>query len=349
MLMAQNGEENKMLAEDLSQSTELKVATVAQQYNYAPKSREIKQDADFEKFEVRKYFDVNASFYLAKEIDRSYSTNNPFDLEDLNNPFNLPRAGSNIKRNTKKKTSEGLNVFLNSLFEYEQLSKKTITNKKPEIVPPYWLLFSLLSLLSLFAYQTVVFKGDNKKAIHAFMSNTAALQQHRDQKIILTPYHILSESLFILSAGHFVFIGTRFYMHNLGMEYSWSIAALIFSLLGVTAFTQIKNLQFRLVGLIFPLKQQLAYYNFILSNAYKILALTTTPLLFLLTYSPETIKYFAFYAGILVFSAGLAYSYFRMTIASAEIILENKFHFFIYLCAVELAPILILLKLLSVI
>jgi hypothetical protein len=138
-------------------------------------------------------------------------------------------------------------------------------------------------------------------------------------------------------------------MHNLGMEYSWSIAALIFSLLGVTAFTQIKNLQFRLIGLIFPLKQQLAYYNFILSNTYKILALTTTPLLFLLTYSPETIKYFAFYAGILVFSAGLTYSYFRMAIASAEIILENKFHFFIYLCAVELAPILILLKLLSVI
>jgi hypothetical protein len=338
-----------MLAEELSQSTESTVATVAQQYSYKPKSRVIKQDADFEKLEVKKYFDFNYSFYEAKEIDRSYSINNPFDLEDLNNPFNLPRAGSNIKRNTKKKSSEDLSVFFSSLFEYEQLSKKTITNKNPGIVPPYWLFFTLLGLLSLFAYQTVVFKNDNKKAIHAFLSNTAALQQHRDQKIILTPYQILSESLFILSAGHFVFIGTRFYLHNLGLEYSWGISALLFSLVGVAAFTQLKNLQFRLIGLIFPLNQQLAYYNFILSNSYKILALSTTPLLFLLTYSPETIKYFAFYAGILIFSASLVYSYFRMAIASSEIILENKFHFFIYLCAVELAPILILLKFLSVI
>jgi hypothetical protein len=79
------------------------------------------------------------------------------------------------------------------------------------------------------------------------------------------------------------------------------------------------------------------------------LALSITPLLFLLTYSPETIKLFSLFVGVLLLASSGVYGIFRMTLASSEIIQENKFHFFIYLCAVELAPLLILLKLLSVI
>jgi hypothetical protein len=103
------------------------------------------------------------------------------------------------------------------------------------------------------------------------------------------------------------------------------------------------------MGTIFPFKQQLNYNYFILNNTFKVLALVLTPLLFFMTYSPESVKLFAMYTGLLLVAASGVYSFFRMTLASTEIILENKFHFFIYLCGVELAPLLILLKFLSVI
>ena len=48
----QGGEENKMLAEELSKSTELKAAVPVQNF-YAFKRREAEADADFEKFEVK--------------------------------------------------------------------------------------------------------------------------------------------------------------------------------------------------------------------------------------------------------------------------------------------------------
>jgi len=344
----QGGEENKMLAEELSKSTELKAAVPVQNF-YAFKRREAEADADFEKFEVKKEQYKSSISYEAGAIDRTYSVNNPFDVEDLNNPFNLARSGSRVRNNAKKKDSESYQKFFSALFEYKQAPKKSVVNKKPEMVPPSWMLFSLLSVLSVFAYQIVAFKAENKKTLQAFASSSSALQQHRDQKTMLTPHKLLSDILFVLTLGHFVYVGTNVYLHSGDIAYNWSLSNLLLSIVGVSAISFLKNFQTKIMGTIFPFKQQLNYNYFILNNTFKVLALVLTPLLFFMTYSPESVKLFAMYTGLLLVAASGVYSFFRMTLASTEIILENKFHFFIYLCGVELAPLLILLKFLSVI
>ena len=342
------GDENKMLAEELSKSSEVTVPNPSQ-FFYVQKRRELSADANFEKFEVRKKQLNTASSYTADLIDRTYSINNPFDMEDLNNPFNLSRSGNRISYNSKKKESESFQKFLGNLFDYKQMPKKTIINKKPEMVPPMWMLYSLIAVLSVFAYQTVAFRAENKRTLQAFLSSSSALQQYRDQKTMFTPYKMLSDSLFVLSIGHFVYIGSNVYLHTYDMPYSWNFGNLILSVLGVSTVFFIKDIQSKVLGTIFPFKQQLSYNNFILKNTFRVLALSITPLLFLLTYSPETIKLFSLFVGVLLLASSGVYGIFRMTLASSEIIQENKFHFFIYLCAVELAPLLILLKLLSVI
>jgi hypothetical protein len=346
LLSAQNSED-KMLAEELSKKGEVKIASVPQLI-YTQNQKTL-AESDFENFEISKANFENEINYRAGSIDRSYAVNNPFDMEDLNNPFNLSRSGSKTGAKVKKKDSQSMQKFFGALFEYRQMPKKTIINKKPEMVPPAWMLFSLIAVLSVFAYQTVVFKAENRKTIQAFVSNSSALQQFRDQKTLLTPYKLLSDCLFAIAMGHFVYVGSNVYLHSLETDYNWSFANLLLSIAGISGLMSLKNLQSKLLGTVFPFRQALSYNHFLMNNAFRVMALVLTPLLFFLTYSPESIKIFSLYTGLFLFITTGIYSFFRMTIASTELILENKFHFFIYLCGVELAPVLILLKLLSVI
>jgi hypothetical protein len=347
LLSAQSGDE-KILAEELSNSGKVKISAVPTLI-FTQKQRTLRVDSDFEKFDISKADFKNENSYRAGSIDRSFAVNNPFDIEDLNNPFNLARSGSKQGAKVKKKDSQSMQKFFGALFEYRQMPKKTIINKKPEMVPPAWTLFSLIAVLSVFAYQTVVFKTENRKTAQAFISSSSALQQFRDQKTLLTPYKLLSACLFAIAMGHFIYIGSNVYLHSIETEYNWSFSNLLLSIAGTSGLMSLKILQSKLLGTFFPFRQALSYNHFLMNNAFRVMALVLTPLLFFLTYSPEYIKIFSLYTGLFLFVVTGIYSFFRMTIASTELILENKFHFFIYLCGVELAPVLILLKLLSVI
>jgi hypothetical protein len=346
-LFAQPITENKLLAEEISPSIETKAATAEIVYDRIPKSA-IKK-ISFENLDVKKSDFNNKTVFSPSQIDRSFSVNNPFDVEDLSNPFNLPRPGSKNRILAKEKESQTFQKFFHTLFEYKEAAKKTVVNKKPELVAPYWILFSLLLMLVTFAYQTVVFKSENRKVFQAYTSSTSALQQYRDKKSSLGLYDILSNALFVLSAGHFIFVASNIWLHSKEIEPNWNFSALAVSFLGVSAVYFSKYLKLLGLGMFFPFKSQLNYYNYIISNGNRVLALLLTPLLFFMVYSPESIKFLALYAGLGILAVNFGYRYFRTAVASSDIIMEHKIHFFIYLCAVELAPVLILLKLLSVI
>lgn len=345
-LYAQPITENKLLAEEISPIVETKAAAEVV-YDRIPKSA-IKK-VSFENLDVKKSDFNNKAVFSLSRIDRSFSVNNPFDIEDLSNPFNLSRPGSKNRILTKEKESQNFQKFFHTLFEYRETAKKTVLNKNPELVAPYWILFSLLLMLVTFAYQTVVFKSENRKMFQAYTSSTAALQQYRDKKNNLGLYDIISNALFVLSAGHFIFMASNIWMHSKEIEPNWNFSALALSFFGVSAVYFSKYLKLLGLGMFFSFKSQLNYYNYIISNGNRVLALLLTPLLFFMVYSPESIKLLSLYVGISILSLNFGYRYFRTAVASSDIIMEHKFHFFIYLCAIELAPVLILFKLLSVI
>ncbi len=339
---------NKLIAEDISPVVETN--PVVETAPIIKIEREPSKDFGFEKLDVQKSNIKTKKYnYKAGEIDRSFMVNNPFDMEDLSNPFNLPRKGSNIRRDFKKKESQDIEKFFNSLFEYKVTQKKTVVNKKPEVVAPYWILFSMLGMLSFFTYMLVSYKGEIKKTMQVFGSSTSAGQQYRDQKNIFTPYSLFSYSLFVLAMGHFVFVAGNLWLSSKELEPNWSFQNLFLSILGISGIFFLKHNQVRIIGSIFPFKQQLDYYNFIISNSNKVMAFVFTPLLFLLVYSPDPVKFFTLYTALSLVGLSYLYRYFRSAIAASDIILVNKFHFFIYLCSVELAPVLLLLKLLSII
>jgi len=301
-------------------------------------------------YDILKTIEKNESNYDSDTIDRSFLVNNPFDIDDSSNPFNLPRSGvQSSKFGKKNKENEQVDRFFKELFAYKAPPKKTVSNRKPPVVAPIWLLFTLLLLLSFYSYVLVVYRKEVFKTLQAFKNISWTIQPFREQKNIFTPYSLFSSSLYILSIGHFVFVAINLWLTRFEQEQDWRFSMLLFCILIVLLLFIVKQGQVKIFGLIYPVGQQMDYYNFVISNNSRVCGLFLTPILFLMVYPPDVIKYFVMYTLLAILAALYLFRYIKSGIASSKIITSNKLHFFIYLCSVEIAPVIIILKFLTII
>jgi len=98
-------------------------------------------------------------------------------------------------------------------------------------------------------------------------------------------------------------------------------------------------------GAIFPVEKEAASYSFTMIAFGILLSLFLVAVNVFVAYGPahliQTTIYMAF--GVI----GLVYAFrsLRGLIIANNFLAANKFHFFLYLCAVEIAPVLVLVKL----
>jgi hypothetical protein len=301
-------------------------------------------------FDILKTIEKDEFISISDTIDRGFLVNNPFDIDDSSNPFNLPRNGTYSSKFSKKnKDNQQVDKFFKELFAYKSVSKKTVSNRRPSVVAPIWLLFTLLLLLSFYTYVIVAYRKEVFKTLQAFKNISWAIQPFREQKNIFTPFSLLSTSLYILSIGHFAFIALNLWLSRSEQEQEWSFSMLIFCILLGLALFIVKLGQVRFFGMVYPVSQQMDYYNFVISNNSRVCGLFLSPILFLMVYPPDVIKYFTLYTVLMILAASYLFRYIKSGIAASKIITANKLHFFIYLCSVEIAPVFIILKFLTII
>ncbi len=90
--------------------------------------------------------------------------------------------------------------------------------------------------------------------------------------------------------------------------------------------------------------QQFAYTIFVFNL---ILAVLLTPINILITFAPVGIAKLALYSGILLFIVLYIYRLYRGFLLLGRQIVANKLKFFTYLCTLEIAPILLIIKILQ--
>lgn len=288
--------------------------------------------------------------YKASKIERDHYIDNPFDIDDFSNPFNLPRPGSRKRlmsnqQSNQQKTSN----FVKDLFSQKENTEVIIDPSKVEVKTPSWLFFLFLGLLAFFAYLLTIYRDEVKKSFGSFFSLSSASQQLREQENPFSPYSVAVFILFALGAAALALITINKMTVSQTNPANWKLA--FYLLLAVSvAFTYfLKYGQLSLIGFVFPIKQELQYYNLMLNNSNRIVAITVVPLLFLLSYTPENMQNFFLYASLFLVVSLYLFAAIRTILVARETILFHKFHFFIYLCSVEIAPVLILMKLISII
>lgn len=169
---------------------------------------------------------------------------------------------------------------------------------------------------------------------------TVSLMRDRDRSQA-SPY-FLWYLFFFVNAGIFLYLAVNWYTGSTFPGES-PIYLLYFSA-AVAGFYLVKHLVLMLVGWIFPLQKPIRQYSFTINLFNALMGLILFPLNIAMTYTSGGLRDFFLY---LVFTA-LVLSYLLRILRGLWIglpyLMKHPIHFFLYLCAVEIAPVLFLWK-----
>jgi Domain of unknown function (DUF4271) len=114
---------------------------------------------------------------------------------------------------------------------------------------------------------------------------------------------------------------------------------------GVLAFFMVKHFFLYVLSTVFPLEKEIRLYNYIVMSAGILTGLMLTPLNIFMAYSPAPLSTTFMYMGIASFLIIFLLRAFRGLFVGANYLTTHPFHFLLYLCTAEIAPLAVLAKL----
>ena len=114
----------------------------------------------------------------------------------------------------------------------------------------------------------------------------------------------------------------------------------------ITVWFLLRHLFLLLLAFIFSFKQQLFAYNFMINVFNQFLGVLLLPLLILAVLLVNVYGVIVFYVIGVIVVLFLIFRFIRAILLEPNFILSNKFHFILYLCVLEISPIIIVVKLL---
>ena len=251
-------------------------------------------------------------------------------LTSSNNPFEILRGDVASIDTSTNKAKTILEQSTPSLLNREAYSKNFL----------FWVFLITLSLMALVVANA---RSSVRNAYQALLSNNALRQIYRLQAGWGNVAQLALYGLFLLNASIFAFLMVYRFVGQPTTNQFWTF---LYCILGVSAAFLIKHTILYIISSVFPIAKEVKLYNFIIITSGILLGLILLPLNLFIAYSPEILgnllTYTAFGAIGIVY---LVRSLRSLSIAS-PFLATDQFHFLVYLCAVEIAPLFVLAKLL---
>lgn len=209
-----------------------------------------------------------------------------------------------------------------------------------------------LSNLTLFGILAVIFTlmtlsvAANRKSVsrawRGFLNENGLTVAQREAAgfVGITPYLLLYGS-FLLNAGMFMFLIMRIFrkesFNNLPFFFICMAAAAVIFLS--------KHLMLNATSWLFPVEKEVRRYNFLIIIFNCILGLFLMPFNFMLAFAQGDYKEFLVFWTLGLVVVFYIYRALRSSRIGTKFLADNQFHFLLYLCAVEIAPVLLVVKL----
>ncbi len=275
--------------------------------------------------------------------------NNPFDqgaevndsLSQSNtNPFDLDHRSANRKNNYNPfDVSRPKQRNLNRL---EDISRSPIATKPLNVDLSNFNFILFSGILILFTFLFTLYQPLLSQIYKSVRNENILKLLHREQiGIVKAPYIIWYLFFFISLAAFILQLVLAFYpevqanLWGLYLRIVISIAGIFF----------LKHLVLLLLGLVFPVKKELGLYSFTIIIFNIIVGLALIPINLILAFGPVLVYKSFIFIGLGIIVILIALGVLRILLMTLNKWTQFIFHFFIYLCAVEIAPIIVLLKL----
>ncbi len=209
-----------------------------------------------------------------------------------------------------------------------------------------WVFYVLLFLSILVTYVWYNFKREIRTLFRAFVNIRIARQLHREYELNLPSNAMLLMINFNISLGLYLYLLIDYFNWVVPVE-GFPLFVICTGFISIAYFIQYVTL--KLVAYIFPFRDTINLYNFFIVLINKILGLVLFPVIILMVYVHEKIISFVVFFSLFIVLICLLYRYLQGLLIGKNYLKFYKFYFFVYLCTLEIVPILILIKIIHII
>lgn len=230
-----------------------------------------------------------------------------------------------------------------TFLDIPYISKKNTGYGRTRSSRDPWIIVMIIAILLYTALLNFALGGDVKSIFQSFYSTRSA-QVEKDDRQISTWAFIGLFLLFCATFGLFLYMLASYnnkYYSVSGMQLFGALSLMVLSL------TALKFIVLRVIGFLFDINAVVGEYITTLSLTYFNIAFVFLPVIVCFSLiSAQFIPVVLWVAAILVVVI-LVWIYIRSSVSIISNFRFHKFYLFIYLCALEICPVLVLVKVLN--
>jgi Domain of unknown function (DUF4271) len=226
-------------------------------------------------------------------------------------------------------------------------SHKTVENDIEQLHPSEknaWVFVLLITMLAALTYLKTAFGKDVDELVQSIGNQNLAQQVYRTQSKEISFSTIVLNLNFIVVMSLYVRFILVHYFHVSTLE---SFTSIIFLNFLFTFFYVGKIALMKVIGVLFEAGDACEEYIFNFTLVCKTIGLTLLPALFIFYTAPQKFFNLVFVITVFVFAVLLAIFIWRGLSTAYKLLYRSVYHFFIYVCVVEISMIFLLFKLLT--
>ncbi|MFD2889818.1 DUF4271 domain-containing protein [Chitinophaga cymbidii] len=208
-----------------------------------------------------------------------------------------------------------------------------------------WLVYLVGGVLLLLGIIRTTYLKYFSDLFRAFLNPTLSQRQLKDQ-LSQSPFpNFLLNAFFVVSLGLYLYL--MMYRLNYPTDaIAWMLIPGLMLLVGI--IYAVKYIVLRFCGWLFGNEDLIDAYVFILYLINKILGVLLAPFLVILAFCEPQIAVTSLYISVFFIVLLIVYRYVRSYSLVRQYLSFSKLHFFLYLCAFEVVPVLIITKVLLI-
>lgn len=262
----------------------------------------------------------------------------PVDPAVLNNPFDLlarPSATAMLAPTVQPQAVKKKREWKMPKIEFQLSANPSAVLQRIDFG------VTTLVLLTLAFFMTLL-QDPIVKVFQAFANENAFNQIYREREGRGFGVYNLLYISFLINLGVFLF----YILHHFQIDFNANLVLQLgICVAGVLIAFSLKHLVLWLIGLIFPVNREVSRYNFIMLIFGSSLGLLLGPINILLAYGPQNLHEVLIWGTISTIGLVYAFRSVRSLWLAGRIFASHQFHFLLYICTVEIAPVLTVVKL----
>jgi hypothetical protein len=212
--------------------------------------------------------------------------------------------------------------------------------RKSEVRPAWFFGLFILQLLALI-YLKVTYYRRIEEYFKAYFNLNLSQQLFREQETALSFQALIMMFNFFLSCSLLIYLLLD-YFYDLSNNDSFFVFVKI--LLVVIVIYTAKYSGYRFLELIFPFYETMRFFRFTYFMNQKLLGVLLIPFIYVALYAGPKVSEIFLHASAGLFILSVMIRSIKGVMIGAKYLRQNTFHFLIYICTFEIAPLLILVK-----